>query len=466
MCNVICVKLILNQTKPNQKMKFKLLTALFLFPLLTLSQVGINTTTPDVSSALDITSSDSGLLIPRMTMVQRDAIANPANGLLIYQTDNTMGFYYYDGIVWTPLNYGAADDDWALSSANLYNTNSGNVGIGTTVPTAKLHVDNTSVQSVLFNQDFETSFTPITTNGDALWSTQSSNVNNGTAAAVSGTINDSQASNIEHTITIPASGATISFYYEVSSELNYDFLKFYIDGVEQGSWSGEITYTQQTYNLTAGPHTLRWSYEKDGSESRFNDAVYVDDILIYTIDPNETPSFRLVDGNQSDGYALISDANGNATWQELTSANIANIPQFVSAQGLRIPICNSNPVGSTGAFVVPVNGVSTTVSWEVLGRRTTAGSVVDISGNNVLVAPFNPESLQVKYDFSPALPFAPNALVFSANNSSSFPDNFSLNYIQKSTNSLTMSITRIDTFGDTSSDCWSGQFYFDMLITD
>jgi len=61
------------------------------------SQVGINTTEPDPSSALDIQSTESGILIPRMTQVQRDAIANPATGLMIYQTDNTPGFYYYEG---------------------------------------------------------------------------------------------------------------------------------------------------------------------------------------------------------------------------------------------------------------------------------------------------------------------------------------------------------------------------------
>ena len=52
------------------------------------SQVGIGTTTPDASSALDITSNSSGILIPRLTSAQRDAIANPANGLLIFNTDS------------------------------------------------------------------------------------------------------------------------------------------------------------------------------------------------------------------------------------------------------------------------------------------------------------------------------------------------------------------------------------------
>ncbi len=52
------------------------------------AQVGIGTTTPDVSSMMDISSTDKGLLIPRLTTGQRLSIADPANGLIIYNTDS------------------------------------------------------------------------------------------------------------------------------------------------------------------------------------------------------------------------------------------------------------------------------------------------------------------------------------------------------------------------------------------
>lgn len=61
---------------------------LIALPLIAINaQVGIGTTNPDPSSELHIESTDSGLLIPRMTSAQRDAIVNPANGLLIFNTD-------------------------------------------------------------------------------------------------------------------------------------------------------------------------------------------------------------------------------------------------------------------------------------------------------------------------------------------------------------------------------------------
>nr|WP_297163001.1 hypothetical protein [uncultured Dysgonomonas sp.] len=67
--------------------KIILLTTLLFFSILwSKAQVGINTLNPDQSAALDIESTKSGMLIPRMTTVQKTAILSPASGLLIYDT--------------------------------------------------------------------------------------------------------------------------------------------------------------------------------------------------------------------------------------------------------------------------------------------------------------------------------------------------------------------------------------------
>src|SRR5436190_2574857 len=65
---------------------------------------GIGTLTPDASSLLDVTSTTKGILIPRMTQAQRNAIVAPVIGLMIFQTTNTPGFYYYDGSAWKPVS--------------------------------------------------------------------------------------------------------------------------------------------------------------------------------------------------------------------------------------------------------------------------------------------------------------------------------------------------------------------------
>ena len=64
--------------------------------------VGINEdgSNPDESAILDVKSTTKGVLVPRMTVTQRIAISSPAEGLMVYQTDDVKGFYYYDGSTW------------------------------------------------------------------------------------------------------------------------------------------------------------------------------------------------------------------------------------------------------------------------------------------------------------------------------------------------------------------------------
>jgi hypothetical protein len=64
---------------------------------------GVGTTTPDASSLFELKSTSKGILISRMTKNQRDAIVAPATGLLIFQTNSTPGFYYFDGTQWVAV---------------------------------------------------------------------------------------------------------------------------------------------------------------------------------------------------------------------------------------------------------------------------------------------------------------------------------------------------------------------------
>ncbi|QMU30464.1 beta strand repeat-containing protein [Adhaeribacter radiodurans] len=99
--------------------------------------------TPDASAVLDVYSTSKGVLVPRLNEAQRTAIASPAIGLLVYQTDGaTPGFYYYTGTTWTPIASGSGSR-WTLepSTSNIY-YNSGFVGVGVTNPRNQLVVNN------------------------------------------------------------------------------------------------------------------------------------------------------------------------------------------------------------------------------------------------------------------------------------------------------------------------------------
>ena len=67
------------------------------------SSIGIGTVAPNSSAALEVNSTTKGFLLPTMTQTQRNAISTPATGLLIYQSDNTPGFYYYNGSAWSAI---------------------------------------------------------------------------------------------------------------------------------------------------------------------------------------------------------------------------------------------------------------------------------------------------------------------------------------------------------------------------
>jgi len=79
---------------------FSLILTIFLLTTTSsFAQVGIGTVTPDASAILDITSTTKGLLVPRMSTVQRDAIVSPATGLFIYDTTEK-ALAHYSGSAW------------------------------------------------------------------------------------------------------------------------------------------------------------------------------------------------------------------------------------------------------------------------------------------------------------------------------------------------------------------------------
>ena len=85
-------------------MKNILTLLIVVFSLPTLSQTGIGTTTPDASAQLDVSSTTKGFLPPRMTEAERDAITSPADGLVIYQIDGTLGLYVRSSSAWVKLD--------------------------------------------------------------------------------------------------------------------------------------------------------------------------------------------------------------------------------------------------------------------------------------------------------------------------------------------------------------------------
>ena len=89
---------------------------------------------------------------------------------------------------------------------------------------------------------------------------------------------------------------TLSFMKKVSSESNYDYLRFYIDGVEEAKWSGEIDWSFESFSITEGFHTFKWEYTKDGSVDRYSDCAWIDNIAS-DYEDNEAPLVTSISGN-------------------------------------------------------------------------------------------------------------------------------------------------------------------------
>lgn len=132
---------------PNKR-SLRVLTALIAAiciasPAFSQNGVAINTTnSPSHSSAiLDVSSGTKGVLMPRMTAADRAAIASPATGLTVYQTDGTTGYYYYNGAAWVrlgdaadlsgtvPVSKGGTGVGSLTSNGVLYGNGTGNVQV-------------------------------------------------------------------------------------------------------------------------------------------------------------------------------------------------------------------------------------------------------------------------------------------------------------------------------------------------
>ncbi len=146
----------------------------------------------------------------------------------------------------------------------------------------------------------------FTHSGNADWSKVTDVYYYGGDSAKSGTITHSQTSSVETSVTL-ASSQAVKFYWKVSSEASYDYLRFYIDGVLQEQISGTVDWTQISKNVASGTHTLKWTYYKDSSVSSGSDCGWVDKLEI--TDPAADAIAEAVDYP-----GLTFSHSGNGDW--------------------------------------------------------------------------------------------------------------------------------------------------------
>ena len=218
----------------------------------------------------------------------------------------------------------------------------------------------------LNSEDFESGdfqLWPWEMSGTAPWIIDSANPYEGTYAAKSGDINDDQDSIMEMTLIITQPG-NVTFWYSVSSEANYDYLRFYIDNVERNSWSGTVGWTQASYPVSAGTHTFKWSYTKDYSVSNGSDAGFVDLIDFPAIGAPTYPEISVSPSSMA--ATVLPDQQMDQT---LTLDNTGDgaLQYNVSVEEPASALITWLSLSPVSGIIGPVSSGSVTVTYDATG---------------------------------------------------------------------------------------------------
>ena len=191
----------------------------------------------------------------------------------------------------------------------------------------------------LASESFENGIHPIIWDNDSdhPWFVTDSIAYEGNFCAQSANIIDDESSTLSLTYTSTTPGE-IAFYSKTSSESNYDWLRFYIDDLEESSWSGETYWAVSRYNVAPGTHTFTWSYQKDYSVSSGYDCAWLDYITLpahidgadeqakneLAIHPNPTTDMIFIPIDDSNGTIIsVFDEQGRMVIQEKDTNTIS-----------------------------------------------------------------------------------------------------------------------------------------------
>lgn len=240
--------------------------------------------------------------------------------------------------------------------------------------------------------------------GNSNWTIVNSGAYEGTYAAKSGDIDNSQKSELSIIIDV-LTADKISFYKKVSAEdasgsSRWDDLEFFIDNVSKGYWDGETDWSKEEFDVTAGEHTFKWVYKKDAYQDAGQDCAWLDAIelpphtvssaknaivlkattcpqwLTFTDNGDGTAKLTGIstEDNVGDNAIVLKATKSELTKEQTFNLNVkstAAISEFTSKESLKV-------------YPNPINENSI-ISYELEENSIVKISVLDITGKQIKV---------------------------------------------------------------------------------
>ena len=395
--------------------QFIFLGFMFIIPdCFVFSQVSINTdgSLPDNSAMLDVKSTAKGVLLPRMTLAQRNAITSPAAGLTIFQTDNTPGIYFNSGTSISPL--------WVMAGSGSFWSLGGNTG--TTVGTNFL--GTTDARPLMFkvnNQkagyidyDFAKSNTGFgyqtlnsitsgnynTANGyQALYSntTGYENTANGTYALYSNTTGSNNTANGEAALYYNTTGSYNTANGEFTLYLNTQGQQNTANG-----YNALYSNTTGSYNTGDGQDTLYINVAGNtGMAIGYISQAYANNTATSWDNTNTSVGYQSLRGSSTAANntginntaigrdALFSNSSGNYNTANGVSALFSNISGYVNtASGYQALYSNTygyhNTANGYNALYSNTTGAFNTANGVDALQSNSTGNYNTATGDNAL----------------------------------------------------------------------------------
>ena len=176
-------------------------------------------------------------------------------------------------------------------------------------------------------------------------------------------------SNMTVTVNIPADGE-MSFFGKISCEANYDNGHFFIDGMEMATYTGNGSWGERSFPITAGDHIFQWRYTKDSSVNSYDDCFYVDNITFYRTPEPASPgwhtyceaefdnAYRSTVANCSWGYQYPASMMAQYAGFQLTKVSVFSDDLYGAVGGnftCNVYVGGNTPAGGTLASTLTVD---------------------------------------------------------------------------------------------------------------